>query len=316
MSFVYSSNSPEFLNYVAHTKTRDDILNDPRLCVLLEDPEIKDNMEIALLFKEAQNGDYEKKKEFIEYFLANGPELDTDTIIYYREKILHNPTYFSIYKIEFNDITVIDDIRINRYKKDTTDTNSLLNCLSNPCDYLGPFSSSIGLLGDEKNFNTLSNVFARLNDNANKEDSEDLNTSNRVWGNIPQHMISKIIPDLEKAYRVLLANMSASYNEFAEKVKKVGISKEMKTVGDPKAEDIAKDASTAVKVNIMSNLGDCYRIWESMRRLRFYDPSRNTKKPFEAISNKTPDGTPSSNYTPRTDADLKPNELKININNS
>ena len=62
MSFVYSSNSPEFLNYIAHSKTRADIVNDPSLCVLLEDPHIKDNMEAALLYRDAQNGDYEAKK--------------------------------------------------------------------------------------------------------------------------------------------------------------------------------------------------------------------------------------------------------------
>ena len=109
MSFVYSSNSPEFLNYIAHTKTRNDIVNDPKLCVLLEDPHIKDNMELALLYRAAQYGNYEAKKEFIGFFLANGPELDTDTIMYFREKILHNSTYMEIYKSEYYNISIIDN---------------------------------------------------------------------------------------------------------------------------------------------------------------------------------------------------------------
>ena len=109
MSFVYRSNSPEFLNYVAYSKTRNDIINDPRLCVILEDPDIKENMELALLYREAQYGNYESKKTFVGYFLANGPELDTDTIMYYREKILHNKTYTDIYRTEFSDISIVDD---------------------------------------------------------------------------------------------------------------------------------------------------------------------------------------------------------------
>ena len=122
MSFVYSSNSPEFLNYVASCKTREELQNDPRLCVLLEDPHIKDNMELALLYRAAQYGDYAAKKEFVGFFLANGPELDTDTIMFFREKIMHSPVYMEIYKYEFSDITVVDELRIEKYNKQTTDS--------------------------------------------------------------------------------------------------------------------------------------------------------------------------------------------------
>lgn len=306
MSFVYSSNSPEFLNYIAHTKTRNDILNDPRLCVLLEDPHIKDNMELALLYRAAQYGDYEAKKEFIGFFLANGPELDTDTIMYFREKILHNKTYFNIYNTEFKDIATIDDLRIHTYFKGTTDTDSALNCLSNPCDYLGPFSSSIGLMGDDRNFNNLGNLFSRLNDK-NGETEE----NNRLWGNIPAHMFSKLIPNLSKAYSTMMAGMAASASEFSKKLKNAGLSSDATTAGDPKAEDMAKDISSAIKVNIVSNLGDCSRIWENMRRLRVYDSAANTKKPFEAISKKTPDGNPAPNYITKTDVDLKAQPISV-----
>lgn len=308
MSFVYTSNSPEYLNYIAHTKTRNDILNDPRLCILLEDPHIKDNMELALLYRAAQYGDYEAKKEFIGFFLANGPELDTDTIMYFREKILHNKTYTNIYHSEFKDIAIVDNLRINTYLKDTTDTNDALNCLSNPCDYLGPFSSSIGLMGDDRNFNNLGNLFSRLN-GENEEGESDENA--RLWGNIPSHMFSKLIPNLSKAYSTMMAGMAASASDFSKKLKNAGLSKDATTAGDPKAENMAKDISSAIKVNIVSNLGDCSRIWENMRRLRAYDPAANAKKPFEAVSKKTVDGNPAPNYTPRTDVELKAKPITV-----
>lgn len=307
MSYVYTSNSPEYLNYIAHTKTRNDIINDPRLCVLLEDPDIKDNMELALKYREAQYGDMDKKIEFVGFFLANGPELDTDTIMYFREKILHNNIYTSIYLDNFKNIETIDDLRINVYNKDTTDTNDKLNCLSNPCDYLGPFSSSIGLMSDDRNFNTLGNVFARLN--GIQDDDEDPDESTRTWGNIPQHMFSKLIPSLGKAYRTMMASMSESIGEFTNKIRGTDIAKDTATFGDPKAEGRAKDISSAIRVNIISNLGDCSRIWEQMRRLRFYDPSSNAKEPFDAISKKTVDGIPEPNYIPQTDVELKPSPI-------
>lgn len=317
MSFVYSSNSPEFLNYVAACKSREDLLNDPRLCVLLEDPHIKDNMELALLYRAAQYGDYEAKKEFVGFFLANGPELDTDTIMYFREKIIHSPVYMEIYKYEFNDLSRIDLLRIEKYKKETSDTSEKVNCLQNPCDYLGPFSSSIGLLGDDKNFNTLSNVFSRITSPPEKDENgkeKEKDESTTTWGNIRQHVISKLIPDVEKAYRSILGNMAASFDEFSKKLKSAGLEKETGTVGDSKAEEKAKDISAAVKVNIVSNLGDCARIWENMRRLRVYDPSKNTKGPFtNTISNKTPDGVPTNNYTPQNDGALKPKQPTTSV---
>jgi hypothetical protein len=310
MSFIYTSNSPEFLNYVASCKTRNDIINDPRLCVLLEDPHIKDNMELALLYRAAQYGDYAAKKEFLGFFLANGPELDTDTLMFFREKIIHSPVYMEIYKHEFNNISIIDDLRINVYGKNTTDTDDTLNCLQNPCEYLGPFSASIGLMGDDKNFNTLSNVFARITTPPDKDKDgniQETDTSHTTWGNIRQHIISKLVPDIEISYRTMLGNMSLSFSEFSEKLKKHNLSKEIGTVGDKNAEVRAKDVAAAVKVGVVSNLGDCARIWEQMRRLRVYDPSKNTKGPFNnSISKKTPDGNPISTYIASTDADLKP----------
>lgn len=310
MSFIYSSNSPEFLNYIASTKTRNDIINDQRLCVLLEDPYIKDNMELALLYRAAQYGNYDDKKEFLGFFLANGPELDTDTLMFFREKIVHSPTYMEIYKNEFSDMSVIDDLRINKYKKDTTDTNELLNCLQNPCEYLGPFSASIGLLGDDKNFNTLSNMFSRLSAPSEKNNdgtTKDKDNSSTIWGNIRQHVISKLIPDIEKSYRTMLGSMSKSYEEFSKKLQSKGLGKDVTTFGDKKAEEMAKDVGAAVKVNVVSNLGDCARIWEQMRRLRVYDPSKNAKKPFNGtMSKKSPDGNPIVTYNAPTDTFLKP----------
>lgn len=315
MSFIYSSNSPEFLNYIASTKTRNDIINDQRLCVLLEDPYIKDNMELALLYRAAQYGNYDDKKEFLGFFLANGPELDTDTLMFFREKIVHSPTYMEIYKNEFPDLSVIDDLRINKYKKDTTDTNELLNCLQNPCEYLGPFSASIGLLGDDKNFNTLSNMFSRLSAPGEKDKdgtAKDKDDSSTIWGNIRQHVISKLIPDIEKSYRTMLGSMSKSYEEFSKKLQSKGLGKDVTTFGDKKAEEMAKDVGAAVKVNVVSNLGDCARIWEQMRRLRVYDPSKNAKRPFNGPgSNKSSDGNPIATYIPPTDTSLKPQNPTI-----
>ena len=189
MAYIYTSNTPEYLNFIAFTKTRDDIKNDPNLCKLLEDPLIKENMEAALLYHDAYYGDYENKREYVGYILANGPELDTDTLMYHREKILLNPSLYNAYKGNFKDIEQVEKLREEKYNKpvvryttytteytetdernDNEKRNDLLDCLQNPCDYLGPFSASIGLVGDKKNFQTLENVFARITSKKAKEE--------------------------------------------------------------------------------------------------------------------------------------------------
>lgn len=313
MSFLYSTNSPEFLNYIAHTKTRNDILADPRLCVLLEDPYIKDNMELALLYKEAQYGTYEDKKTFVGFFLANGPELDTDTIMYFREKILHNPTYSDIYETQFSSIEIIDDLRINTYNKDTTDTNDLLNCLQNPCDYLGPFSASLGKLGDSNQYATFTNIMSTFWKKAYSEGgaSED----NGFWKKagaacvpVGKHLYGKLSPKLLKASSDIVNSMLAPWYDFGKKCKESdvpGIKTLFAGVGDYNAFDWAESISTSLKANTIRELGDCHRIWESMRRFRVYNPSENVKGPVDLHGQpKAADGTPAGEEPEITDESL------------
>ena len=82
--FPYKTNSADYLDYVAANLTREEILANPDLCVLLENPYIKDNMEVALAWRAAKFGDYQDKYNFVEFYLCNGPELDADTLLHYR----------------------------------------------------------------------------------------------------------------------------------------------------------------------------------------------------------------------------------------
>jgi hypothetical protein len=82
--FAYKTNSADYLDYVAASISREELLNDPDLCFLLENPYIRDNMEVAFAWHAAKFGDYEDKYNFVEYYLCNGPELDADTLLHYR----------------------------------------------------------------------------------------------------------------------------------------------------------------------------------------------------------------------------------------
>lgn len=144
--FPYKTNTPQYLDYVASVKSRKEIEDDPDLCLLLENPYIKDNMEMAIRYNDAKYGDFHAKYDFIEYFMANGPELDADTIMHYRGKCFNDPVMMEIAYSYFKGYdSNIADIRMNKYGKQTDD------CFKNPCFYLDKISPQMGRIGDKEN---------------------------------------------------------------------------------------------------------------------------------------------------------------------
>lgn len=331
--FAYSTISPYYFDYLASIYTREDILNDDGLCHLLENPYTKDNMEMALHWKDAKRGGENEQRRFIEYFLANGPELDPDTILYYREKCLQNPVYVQLAEIVISNIEIdINDIRTNRYGK-TVDED---NCFTQPCNYLAPMSSSVGMMGDSNNFLTLSNIFAKLlkkgedekENEENKDDKKDSKSTDdkevgegtkdedgddSVWGHIRQHVVNKIIPSIRISLQGLYDNMKNEMKEFAEKCSEAGLGKHI-SLGDPVSIDRSEAISAATKMNVMNRMGDCARLWQYMRQYNPYDSEKNTKGPIQdemLEQNKAPSGTSFDN-TPTTSAVKKLSPSGVN----
>lgn len=162
--YAYKTNSPDYLDYLASVMTRDEILADPDKCFLLENEYIKDNMEIALRWAAAKNGSYQQKYEFVEYLMCNGTELDADTILHYRAKCDIDPVYKQIGYGYFNDGETINQIRKEKYGKESD------GCFSNPCMYLGRFSAVMGSIGDVKATYSPFNMIADwVNSKSNEE---------------------------------------------------------------------------------------------------------------------------------------------------
>lgn len=152
----YKTNSADYLDYVASVMNREQILADPELCSLLENPYIKDNMETALAWRAAKFGDYQDKYNFVEYYLCNGPELDADTLLHYRALAQADPVVMEIAYSYFNDTATLSQIREEKYGKPRK--NDWTDCFTNPCFYLGDFSAVMGGLGDSRNVDTYFNV--------------------------------------------------------------------------------------------------------------------------------------------------------------
>lgn len=165
--YAYKTNSADYLDYVASLKTRQQILADPDLCPLLENPYIKDNMEIALRWNKAKYGDYQDKYDFLEYLMCNGPELDADTILHYRMKAYNDPVCMEIAYSYLSDTEYIADVRKNKYEKQTDD------CFKNPCFYMGKFSAMMGSCGDVKNTTSAFNIVANWAEKVGKDKEQE-----------------------------------------------------------------------------------------------------------------------------------------------
>lgn len=307
----YVSNSPKYLDYIASTMTREEILADENLCKLLNNPYIKDNMETALAYAEAEVGGFEEKFQFVKQFLCNGPELDVDTIIHYRNIILSDEEYSSIANLYFSNIEVVDDYRINEFGKETASSSG--NCLLNPCDYLDDLSLNLGMIGDPRNFRTIENLFGLKVQNAQDKKEKNVpnekNPRSEVNSDAPQGAIRPNItknlpPTVQKGYTTMLTHIMSSFNDFVEELDASNIPLSMISIGDPNAIRNSEAISTMVKANIFSTMGDCARIWSNLRDLNYYNPEHNTVQPVEnEVGNKTIEGTPSIKPSRRTDLD-------------
>lgn len=152
----YRSNSPQYLDYLASIKTREQIEADPRLCVFLNNEYIKDNMEVALRYAKSKTGDYADKMAFVEYYMCNGPELDTDTLNHYRTKILLDPVATEIAYTYYSNMEYVSEIRLKKYEK----PDDLWGCFGRPCFYIGRFSAALGKIASIENSKSVWNVLA------------------------------------------------------------------------------------------------------------------------------------------------------------
>lgn len=307
----YVSNSPKYLDYIASTMTREEILADDNLCQLLNNPYIKDNMETALAWAEAEVGGFDEKFQFVKQFLCNAPELDTDTIMHYREIILDDEEYSMIANYYFSDINIVDDFRINEFGKETASTSG--NCLLNPCNYLNDLSLNLGITGDPRNFRTIENLFALFI--RKKKDEQEENKPNEshpisevdheaTQGAIRPNPAGKLPPKIRRSYGSLCTSISNSLNEFANEIANSNIPLQVMSLGDPNAIRNCEAISTMVKSSIFSNLGDCARLWSDLRDLNYYDVEQNTVQPVETeVGDKTVEGKQSKKPKTRSNID-------------
>ena len=327
--YPYKTNSPDYLDYVASALTREEILAHPDFCVLLENEYIKDNMEVALKWRDAQFGDYAAKYDFVEYYLCNGPELDADTLLHYRGRAQADPVVMEIAYSYFSDPEVLSEIREKKYGKKKN--NDWTDCFRNPCFYLGDFSPAMGSMGDSGNWQTYWKDFGQkwtlkfwekkfwMRENQAKAigadapqqpvsnvnapgavQPQDVDAEDGGGGSLPASGMNatKVRPSYWEGWGTLGKAFCDRNNEkFKEGM---GILDDNHTgwlqhikVDDWFGGAIAQTLDLVDKTNTVRQLGDCYRMWSQVRRLQVFgeDNQYGPIRSDQLVANKMPDGT-------------------------
>jgi hypothetical protein len=143
---IYGNNLHEKLQGIAISK--DYIKYATPLCDLVDDPELAPDIDLAVNFNQAINGDPIAATRFTDTLILSGYLFDTSTKEYYRNKMTSNP------KVWGNLIRDIKSGFENNAFKD-----ALKDCLNSPCNLFAETSDSVARLAQVASTKNGSNSF-------------------------------------------------------------------------------------------------------------------------------------------------------------
>lgn len=285
---VLATNGPQFLRYLTSTFSREQILNSPEYCHMLEDPDIKDDVELAFKYDMALKGGYSEKKEFIQYLLCNGPELDMQTILYYRDIILNDKEMYNIYRYEFSyDLAALQmELRESTYNKSTSNSSDNKgNCFSDPGSYLGPFNTTLSLGVSKRSWQNPRNVYAQIAKYKEKKKNEQQNQKNNTLkpSEMPadQRGLKELTP--QGAFNVTALRV-AGVTQAVDNEKKndKAVSETIATsCGDAAAINTAEELEDALTLKLFNTTEDA-RAFYFGKNYSDIDPSKNKKTPLKS----------------------------------
>lgn len=255
--FIYKTNAVEKLIAVT-APGRDYIKANDELCSLLENPFIADDTELAIQYNEYQHGKPGAAESFVNYYYVHAPELDVSTLNDWRNIIINDN---ELYQIAAN--INMDNI-IDQKQKIIDETSfpwfaTVFDCLSNPCQYANPISSSIGTLADtQRAYNQQTE--------GNDEESLKLYTTT-----LPSEMWTKIPEEFSDMWASLTTGISNMWSQLLD----CGNDEWKGIRPDPYRIPHSELFCGDLFATIGSQLGDCFRLFEYNKRYNPYDKKQN-----------------------------------------
>jgi hypothetical protein len=147
---IYSNNLAEKL--FGYAISRDFLKYSSPFCDLVDDPDLKLDFDLAILFNKGLNGDQDAVKQFTEDFIVNGPALDVSTINFYASKINLYPAFKGqIQRVEYvlGNYTRIPETGDYNSRFATLLKEAFKDCLNSPCNYFSQNSESVAKLAEQ-----------------------------------------------------------------------------------------------------------------------------------------------------------------------
>ena len=237
-------------------------------------------------------------REFTKKFILLGPELDTNMLIFFRDKINNGPAIVidrvkSELKNAFEKASKID----KPFKRRVSDSNSIDNdnqflnalaaaiqsCLA-PCNYLKPISESVGTHANKSDAVTSETSF--LWDTTFEYLQAPIEMAVNTFNKIPEHYArahASLSLAVENTYREGISTFFSKERIAKEKAAAAQGKPYNSTANLPFSSDLNTTYNIFNNTNIITNivaklLGDCHRISDFNRRFNYQDPNMNLGK--------------------------------------
>ena len=298
---IYSNNLAEQL--FGYAISRDFLKYSSPFCDLVDDPDLKLDFDLAILFNKGLNGDQEAIKQFTEDFIANGAALDVSTINFYVSKIFVYPAFRGvIQRVEYvlGNYTSIPETGDYNSRFANLLREAFKDCWNSPCNYFSQNSDSVAKLAEESanmNLTTIPSfgqLFGELSTGLG-------GVSKDIWNKVPT-AFSNSFYDLASIGQSAWSECTSMFTntDTDDLIKKARSGVSLRGgqqaggyIYTPDFKSYLDHSSAASNIlgKTAKRMGDCFRQYQQANRYNPYDPEMNLSTSNKPLVNDQSNGT-------------------------
>ena len=256
---IANTGFPEYIESIAIGPNRDFLKTNTSLCDIAEDFEIE--LELAYKWKNVTTSYLvlPELREYVKYLTINGPELDTESLVYFSDKINKVPSRYKYKVLDELEEAFNGGNKLNPITADKDFLSKLADLLKNcdsPCNYFRAYGDSIGTIFD-----------ISRNNNTNTEPSS-VDESRPPATHVGMNIFNKMHTAIRDSYAEMCARAGAVWDDI--KSDKPSIVRS-DTDAYTSITNIYSDTLSKVKRRTQ----DCFRLYDYNNRYNAYNPDMN-----------------------------------------